>query len=288
MKKIVPVLLVLSTLSATAQKFKPELHLTEGKKYIVTNSVKGSMAQEVMGQSMEIPMDATITNLLEVKKAESKSFDLSNTVTHIVFNISMMGNDTHYDSDKKEDQDSEAGKQMGDMLGKPVLFKVNSFGKTIEGSIIKKGSPEKPAAGGNMFAGMMNINDSNATSQAIDLFLTDETRKIGDSFTDSSTSANGKDKKSTTYTFTAIKDGMAQFLITGNDSATNEMELQGMQTISTTATKTTGEMWVNTATGLLAKKTLNMVISGTVEVMGMSIPISGTNAITITVTEADK
>jgi Family of unknown function (DUF6263) len=272
----------------TAQTYKPAVNLTQGKKYVITNVTKGSLSQEVMGQSMEIPMDVAITSSLEVKKAEGKEYQLSSTTDRIVMSMSMMGRDMNYDSDKKEDQQGEMGQAMGNVTGKPTSFVVNEYGKIKEGSIVKSTSPEKEAPGGNMMLGMMNMDEANETSQAINLFTSDAEIKVGDSFTDSSTSAHGKDKKSTTYTLAEIKDGAAKFTITGTAAVSNEMEMQGMQTVSNTNTKTTGEMWVNVTTGLLSKKTLNMTITGTIEVAGMSIPLSGTNTVTISVTEAVK
>lgn len=275
--------------SATAQSYKPAVQLAAGKKYTVTNSTKGSISQEVMGQTMEIPMDVTLTSSLEVKKAEGSLYQLSSTTDHIVMSMSMMGRDINYDSDKKEDREGEMGQAMGEVTGKPTLFSINNYGKIIEGSIIKSTSPERNApVGNNMMLGMMNADKANETSPAINLFISDAEIKVGDSFTDSSTSANGKDKKSTTYTLAEIKDGVAKFTVAGTAAATNEMEMQGMQTVSNTTTKTTGEMWVNTTTGLLEKKILNLTITGSIEVAGMSIPMSGTNTVTISVSEGGK
>lgn len=288
MKQVLLAAALLVVTGIAAQTYKPAVNLTQGKKYIITNVTKGSLSQELMGQSMEIPMDVAITSSLEVKKAEGKEYQLSSTTDRIVMSMSMMGRDINYDSDKKEEQQGEMGQAMGDATGKPTSFVVNEYGKVKEGSIVKSTSPEKEAPGGNMMLGMMKMDEANETSQAINLFTSNAEIKVGDSFTDSSTSANGKDKKSTTYTLTEIKDGAAKFTITGTAAVSNEMEMQGMQTVSNTNTKTTGEMWVDVTTGLLSKKTLNMTITGTIEVAGMAIPLSGTNTVTISVTEAVK
>lgn len=288
MKQVLLAVTLFVTTGVIAQTYKPAVNLTQGKKYIITNSTKGSLSQQVMGQTMEIPMDVTITTSLDVKKAEGKEYQLSSTTDRIVMSMNMMGRDINFDSDKKEDRDGEMGQAMGNVTGKPTVFTVNEYGKIKEGSIVKSTSPEKEAPGGNMMLGMMNMDEASETSQAINLFASDAAIKIGDSFTDSSTSANGKDKKSTTYTLAEIKDGSVKFTVAGTAAASNEMEMQGMQTVSNTTTKTTGEMWVNVATGLLEKKILNMVITGTIEVAGMSIPLSGTNTVTISVTEAGK
>ncbi len=283
MKKTILAASLLVALHATAQTFKPAVTLGAGQKYNITTVAKGSMSQELMGQSMEIPVDVTATSVLEVKKADKKTYDLTSTATHIIMNMSMMGQAVNYDSDKKEDSDGELGQALGGGLNKPTTFSVNSFGKIIEGSIKKTESPEKDAPGSNMMMGMMNMGKADEISPAIDLFASDAAIKVGDSFTDSSSSADGKDKKSTTYTLAEVNDTAAKFIIAGTMAAKNEAEMQGMQTTSTTNTKITGEMWISKATGLLTKKVLTMNITGTVEVAGMSIPLTGTNTVTITV-----
>ena len=239
-----------------------------------------------MAQSMEVPMDITTTSVLEVKAKEKNTSQLSSTTKHIVMHMSMMGQDMNYDSDKKEDRDGQLGQMLGNDIGMPVVFSVNNFGKLVEGSIVKKGSPERDAPGGNMMMSMLNVNNGTETSPAVDIFINDTEMKPGDSFTDSSSSADGKNKNSTTYTLAEIKDGLAKFTIAGTAKVNSEMEMQGMQTVTATDTKISGEMYISLATGLLAKKVQNMAVTGTIEVAGMSIPVSGTTTVTITVSEA--
>lgn len=287
MKQIFLSCLLFSVAFANGQKFKPVFKVAAGEKYTVTTTTKGSVAQEVMGQTMEIPVDAVITNLLEVKNNSNNSYDLTTSINRIAYNISMMGQDMKYDSDKQEDRNSPSGAAVNDYLNKPIDFKVNSFGKIIDGSI-KKQSPEKAAAEANMVTGMLNLGDETDPSQAVNLFDTDAAMNIGDSFVLKNNSADGKIKKTATFTLAELKDGIAKFTIAGADSVTNEMEMQGMQIVSNNYTKSTGEMLVSTATGMLVTKTLNLTISGTADVAGMSIPISGSSTIIINVTPAVK
>ena len=286
MKQLMIAALVSASFYTNAQTFKPAVNLIAGKKYIITNVTNGSMAQEMGGQSMEIPMDVTTTSMLEVKTKEKNTCQLSSTTKHIVMHMSMMGQDMNYDSDKKEDRDGQIGQMLGNDIGVPVVFSVNNYGKLIEGSIVKKGSPERDAPGGNMMMSMLNVNSGTETSPAVDIFINDSEMKPGDSFTDSSSSADGKNKNSTTYTLAEIKDGLVKFTITGTAKVNSEMEMQGMQTLTVSESKITGEMFISTATGLLAKKVQNMTVTGTIEVLGMNIPISGTTTVTISVSEA--
>lgn len=288
MKKLFFAFLLFTAAVAAAQIYKPAVSLSVGKKYTVVTAVKGNVSQEVMGQTMDIPMDITMKSQLEVKKIEGKEYQLSSTVNHIVMRMSMMGQDINYDSDKKEDREGQMGQAMGGMLDKSTLFTINHYGSLKMGSIIKSASPEKDAVGANPMMGMLNMGENAEVSPVLTPFISDNEIKVGESFTDSSTSADGKDKKTTTYTLAEVKEGLAKFTISGTASATKEMEMQGMQTVSNTNTKTTGEMWVNIATGLLSKSITNAAITGTVEVAGMSIPLTGNNTITTSVTETEK
>lgn len=287
MKHIFSALFLFVGFGATAQTFKPELKIKAGQKFTVISNTKGSMSQEVMGQSIEIPIDVTVTNILEVKKMAGDSYDLTNTVSRMILSMSAMGQDINYDSDKAEDRNSDAGRDLNTLVNNPTDFKVNSFGKIVEGSV-KKQSPEKPEPGGNPLTGMININDEKEPSQAVNLFDSGAPINIGDSFVVKNNSTDGKIKKSLTYTLVEIKNGIAKFSINAIDSIVNEMEMQGMQMTSNNTTKSTGEMLVNTTTGILIKKSINQVISGNIEAMGMTIPVSGNNTITISVLEMAK
>jgi Family of unknown function (DUF6263) len=288
MKQIISACILFICLNAGAQTYKPLLKISEGKKFIVSSTTTSTMVQEVMGQSMEIPIEAAITNVLEIKKAASAEYDLTNSISRVVVHMSAMGQDINYDSDKPEDRNSPAGQDLNSMLNNPTDFKVNSFGKLIEGSVKKK-SPEKPEQkSGSMLSGMVNMGDDKDPSQAVNIFDTDGPLNIGDSFIVKSASADGKNKKTATYTLKEIKDGTAKFIVSGIDSTVTEMETQGMNVVTNSTSKSTGEMLVNVNTGLLIKKVLNITVTGTVEVAGMNIPISGTTVTTINVTEAAK
>jgi hypothetical protein len=287
MKPFFFAVLFFSAVTVKAQSYKPVLKIAAGEKFTITTSTKGIVSQEAMGQTIEIPLENTLINLLEVKTAADNSYELTSTTSRIAYSMNMMGQDMNYDSDKPEDRNSAAGKAVSGYLNKAIDFRVNSFGKIIEGSI-KKQSPEKPAPETDMISSMLNLGDETDPSQAVNLFDTDAAINIGDSFVIKNNSADGKIKKTATYTLTEIKDGIAKFSISGTDSVTTEMETQGMQIVSNNFSKSTGEMMVNTATGILVKKTLNLIISGSADVAGMSIPISGSNTIVINVTQALK
>jgi Family of unknown function (DUF6263) len=285
MKKILLSASVFLSATLFAQTYIPAVKLTPQKKYTVTSTTKGSIAQEVMGQTMDIPMDVTNSNVLEVKAANGSSYQLSTTISRIALSMNMMGQEMNYDSDKKEDSSSEVGKALAGQLNKPLAFTINNFGKVTD--VAEKTAAAKKEDAANPMLGLMGMSGSSgSTSPALDLFSTDAPIKIGESFTDSSLSeADGKVKNVNTYTLTEIKDGIAKFTVNGTSTMTKDAEMQGMQTTTNTTTKSTGEMLVDVATGLLARKTMKLNITGSVDVAGMSIPLTGTMDVNIAVSE---
>lgn len=288
MKKIFLAFAVLVSVNSFAQSYTPSVKLTAGKKYMVTTANKGSISQEAMGQTMEIPMDIAMYNTLNVQSAGATGTQLASTSTRVAFSMNMMGQDVSYDSDKKEDREGQMGDAMKNLVNQTVTFKIDATGKIIEGSVEKPVLPKEETAAGNPLLGMLGLSETAlGASPAINLFNSAATIKIGESFTDTSSTsdADSKIKNTITYTLAEVKDGAARFTIAGTTLVEKAMEMQGMQSNTKTSSKLTGEMLVDVATGLLMKKTINSALTGNTEVAGMTIPQTGNMVITITVTE---
>jgi len=288
MKKIFLAAALIISIHGLAQSFTPLVKLTSGKKYKVTNSSKGSMIQEAMGQSMEIPMEITSNSELQVKTAIASGYQLASTNTHMSLAISMMGQDISYNSDNKEDREGELGQTLNKLLNQTVTFDITSFGKVVESSVVKPAEANIEATNAaNPLLGMLGIGSSLATtSPAVNIFATDATIQLGQSFTDTSGSdAKEHISSSFTYTLTGVKEGVANFSIIGKTSLAKEIEMQGMQASINTVTTMTGDMQVDVATGLLIKKTVNLAVKGNTEIAGMQIPQSGSTVVTVSVEE---
>jgi Family of unknown function (DUF6263) len=290
MKKNVLVLMAVAAgFAATAQTFKPAVKLEAGKKYNVNSVTKANMTQEAMGQTMEIPIETSAYQVLEIKTAGAEGYQSASTTQRLVFSANVMGQDMNYDSDKKEDREGKMGATMNNMVGKPTTFTVDMDGKVIEKSIVKPEVPKDESGEGDMMTGMLgNMGLAQAgASPAFNLFPDNKEMKIGDTFVESvSNDKDGKTKTATTYKLTAIKDGIAEFEFTGNGSIEKTMETQGMTMNIVSATKLAGTMLVDIATGLLSKKTTTTETTGNIEVSGMQIPITGKATTTIEVAPA--
>ena len=274
------------TLGLAAQSYTPAVKLEAGKQYTVTTITKSNMTQEAMGQTMEIPIDATNKATLTIKAASDKGYESTYITDRVQFAANMMGQDMNYDSDKKDDKDGPMGKTMNKLVGKETSFVVNGAGNIIKETIVKQTQEKSDEEGPDMMTGMMGIGMSEAsTCPVFNLFVNNTELKIGDSFVDSSTvnDKDGSTKTSTTYILKEIKNGKSIFTLNGQVAISKKMEMQGMEMTTTTASKSTGDMIVDVATGLLVSKSIVTETTGNVDVQGMSIPITGKTTSIITV-----
>jgi Family of unknown function (DUF6263) len=288
MKKIfISALAIGFTLGLSAQGYTPAVKLEAGKKYEVVTVLDGNNTVEAMGQTIETPIKSTSNAILDIKAATDKGYQSSYVTNRLQFYTNAMGQEMSYDSDKKDDKDTPMGKSLSKTVGGETNFTVNNNGNIIAETVVKPAEDKKEDDGSGMMGSMMGgLASGNASACPVfDLFKSKNEIKIGDSFVDSSSTVDkdGKSKISTTYTLKEIKDGMAIFNMAGTSTIDKKMEQMGNEMTINTSVKSTGELLVDITTGLLSKKTVTAETSGTIDVQGMSIPMSGKMTTTITV-----
>ena len=281
MKKIKKTVFTLLALVATgliyAQGGKPvltnKISLITGQKIIVENVVS---IESSLSPGMDVSNNTTSENMLEVKSGTDKNYTVSSTLTKMKVNMTMMGQATTYDSEKKEDQNTDIGKAFADKLNKPTNIIIeNNTGTAI--SPEKKETPKKDAAkGADPMQGLFQALGSGGSDESLvegAFELIPQGKNIGDSWSDSTVDA--KTKLTHSYTLKSITGKEAVIQLNMVLDAVNNIELQGMQMDFSSTTKTTGEILVNIETGLVRKKTTQADISGTIQLMGQSVPITG-------------
>lgn len=286
MKKFLVVgFVALTSFAVHAQTYLPALNLAAGQKYAVVVTSKSMNTQEMGGQKMEIPNESTQYQTMEIKGATDKGYQVSVVTTRFVSATSMMGQEMNYDSDKKEDRDGKMGEMLNKMVGGATTFEVDKTGKIIESTIVKpKEEGEANPMEAIQKAVMVSMGMPETPSPAFNLFSENKEMKVGDNFTATTMVSEGKEGKSNTvYTFTGIKDGIATFTFAGVGNLEKTFEMQGMEVTTTFGNKTTGEMHVDVATGLLVKRIFTGETEGKAEFSGQEIPSTSTSNITITV-----
>jgi hypothetical protein len=248
------------------------LNLNKGDKYQVENKLETTSSTEVQGQPMESKVNVTSTYNIAVKDKNDNNYNLTNTVTHMLMSMSMMGQDINFDSDKKEDMDGQMGAALKDYINQPKDVVVDNTGK-----IISKDESDTSATG---IAKQLNLAATGYGSQMAFEALP-KNPKVGATWTESNDD-NGI-KKTTNYTIKSIDGNIATVGFNGTVSTETTMEQQGMEVSTKTSGKFSGEEKVNLKTGVVQSNTTTGDASGTVTAMGQDFPTSSKITSTTTV-----
>ncbi len=263
MKKILSLLFATASLSTG---FTQTATLSKGKQIIIVTSL-----DQNIDMGMQMTTKSTSTNKVAVISVDSKNYTVSNTVDKFLFNGNMMGKEIKYDSEKKEDRDSEEGKQFGALVGKTdtVLIDI-ATGVAADN---KKKSTSEVTEAENPMAGMMGgMSEGNAAIAGSIIFKIPAPIKKGNTWKDS-TDIKGM-KANTTFVIEEITNGVATVTSKGTVKGTATMEAQGNSMDMTMDTKTDGKIWVDIKTNLVKKRTNVADISGSIEVGGQSMPFT--------------
>jgi hypothetical protein len=261
----------LISICGNAQNSTGKLLLAKGQKIQINNETQSVISQEMMGQVIEITIDANMIHLLEVKDKKPHSYLIASTLTKLSTNGTAMGQAMKFDSDKKEDMETETGKLMKGQLNVTKEVELNEMAQVI--NVVKK-SVASPSGGqlmdmiNNLTGG--NADETNGAAIAFEIIPTG--KKIGDSWSDSS--VNGDIKTYSYYTLKSINGNNAIILLTGKQMISKKMEQQGMEINVKMVANLSGEGIVDMNTGLLQQRTTVMNGTGSAELMGQSIPMT--------------
>jgi hypothetical protein len=255
MKKITLISLCFTTLFANAQSIK----LENGKTIKITTNIV-STAESPMGGG-ESTNTITTTNSIKVTAVGEKNFKATSTVTRMVMDGEMMGQSMKFDSDKKEDMDGQMGQMFGASVNKPSDINIDK----ADGKITETSSEEKKE-------GMMGSMSGESNAGGSAFFVIPIGKKVGDKWTVSSDNDGIKSVKN--YELQSLKENMATVSISSTNKGTTTKEANGMSMEMTIDTKGTGTMIVDTNTGLVKQINMDDETTGSMEVMGQSIPLN--------------
>ncbi|MBC7536500.1 MAG: hypothetical protein H7258_12485 [Ferruginibacter sp.] len=268
-----------ATKNATPQKeniAKSNILLSNGQKVTVTTT--GSSDSD-MGMGMQMKNTTSAVNLFKVIATDDSSYVITNTLTKMKMSMNMMGQETNYDSEKPGDKDSEIGKGISTKLNQADTLSVNK----MSASVVKRErntSPER--AEENPLMGMMaamGVSSAKDPSMEAAFFIIPKDKKMGESWSDSSTEKSIKTVK--IYTLKSIVNNIATIIVNSTLTGTGETEMQGTAVAFTMNTKNTGEIIVDTKSSLVSKIVNDANVSMTMDVMGQSMPVTSKTSSTI-------
>ncbi len=263
--------LCLMSIESIAQNSVGKIILAKGQKIEINNNTKSVISQEMMGQAIEITVDANMVHQIEVKDKMPNSYLIASTLTKLTTNGAAMGQEMKFDSDKKEDMESETGKLMKDQLNVTQEIEMSENAK-----VIKAAKKSTSAVSGGQMMDMINnltggnVDESNGAGSAFEIIPAG--KKIGDKWSDST--IMGDIKTYNYYTLKSVNGNIATLELKGKQIINKKIEQQGMEINVKMEATISGEGIVDLNTGLLEQKTTLTDGNGSAEVMGQSIPMS--------------
>ena len=211
----------------------------------------------------------TTTNTIKIIAVEDKMYKATNTTTRMTMNGETMGQPLKFDSEVKEDMDGQMGQMLGSSINKPMEVSIDKAdGKVTELAVEK--------AEGTM--GDMMGAESNSTESAF--FVIPAGKKVGDKWT--LTTEGGGIKIIKNYELQSVKDNFTTVAISSTNKGTTTKEANGMSMEMTMDGKANGTFIVDTKTGLVKQLSMDHETTGSMEMMGQSIPLNNKSKITVT------
>jgi hypothetical protein len=261
MKRILLLFLSFGAVNVFAQGLK----LETGKKITATTTTSVNMD---MGMGGQMKIDGSTKNLIEITGADVNNYNAQSTTVKMTMAQDGMGQTVNFDSDKKEDRETEVGKEMIKILDVKATVTIDkNTGKVTE--INKKTVVAEET---NPMASLMGNANSAEASTAAAFFYIPNGKKVGDKWADSINEAGMKGLKN--FELQSIINNVATIAIKTKSKGTISKEAQGMQFEIAMDGTGDGVILVETKTFLVKKSTLNNDVNGTLDMMGQSLPIT--------------
>jgi len=245
------------------------IKLPAGKKMSVTTESKLESSTTIMGNQMDIENNTSNFADYEVKAVTDTGYTMRMVLKRIKASLSMSGQEQSFDSDDDAARNNPQLADLFSMINKPSEIEVGAHGASIKSETgtkaIQMGLP-------------VNEND-----QAKFILLLNEVVKLqeGNHWIDSTVSEGNRMVNE--YTIGKSDDLTAEVLVKTTMQVSNTLKQFGMDVKqSLQGTVNSKRLYVK-STGQLIKESSELAISGTMDMMGQSAPMSIKGAITTTV-----
>ncbi len=274
-------LLTFTCLSLTtfAQSPTGKIVIKKGQHFQIESKADGNVSQEMMGQSMAMTLGTNTKMTAEVKDFKENNYTITQKITNIKSSFSGMGQDKTFDSDKKEDMNSEAGAIYKDKINVAKDIVVTNDGRTITAI-----DTANKASDTNPMSAMMDMMGGGQDNAGAALFLVIPAgKKIGDKWQDSTISEGIKLVK--TYTLNSIVNKEAAITINSVMDINKTMQLQGMEMKTAMTSKIASTVLVDIISNIQKENKSTTDVTGTIDVMGQTVPVTS-KIITVTTVKA--
>jgi hypothetical protein len=279
-------LALLCTLTISAQQYDLKLNLQKGQHYNQLMTMNMDMSQSIAGQDVNIKTSMQF-EFAQIVKSITKNGDfvIENEYSHIVIDMDAMGQAMNYDSKVKDTTGNEAMKTYSDAFGKIIGKKFNVTispkGKVKEISGLKeimsslKKAASEPAAK-KILEETFDEKKMISNYESVYHIFPDNPVKVGDTWSQKSTVESIIPIDITTnYSLQNVSNGVAKIAASGDFTMkSDDMEVAGIKMAANLAGKYDGLYQMNITSGMSNTSSINMPLSGTMEVMGLEFPVS--------------
>ncbi len=268
MKKITTLIIAIIAIAniSFAQNSTNKIVLNKNQKLITSTTSTGSVSMEMMGQNMETLSESSVSGTLEVKDVTPTGYMVTNTVNKMkVKTKGGMAPPMDFDSDKKEDMNSEIGKKIGDK------FQATDMEITFEGKAVdKKGTKNEDEDLAKVLQSVMSGTGDNGITDAF--MLLPAGKKAGDVWSDS-VNASGI-KINNTYTLKKVSGNEATIAVNSTSNINKKVSAQGAEITIIMDSKISSDNIVDITTGVIKEKRTTIEGKGNFEAGGQEMPMS--------------
>ncbi|HVZ26551.1 MAG TPA: DUF6263 family protein [Sediminibacterium sp.] len=258
MKKLCLFLVIPAFGSLSYGQYK--IPVSTGQKLHTTSSSSSTITQTVMGQDMVIKSD-NVFRLEVVVDSVEPIINLKTTIQGMKMNMDANGQTVNFDSEKKEDMEGMMGKALSPMIGTPFHLYVKPEGGALTDKAASQ-LPELIKASGT---------EENFLKLGNELLLAlPASLKPGDHWAEE-TNGEGNNKRHVDYTVVSLNGPEIVVSFKGTESTSASKTIQGMEAQVTANAEFSGEMTVNSKTGVILKKKSNTTGKGVTAIMGQNI-----------------
>ncbi|HVK96814.1 MAG TPA: DUF6263 family protein [Flavisolibacter sp.] len=285
MKRILVVALAVLSMNSFAQTVPNKISFKKGQKLEVNTQMNRTSAQELMGQSMESSVTSTLTSLFNVEDVADADASIESSVKRVQFNMSLFGREEKFDSDNKDDLNSEIGKMMTKTLNDKYKITVDKTGsvKAVAGQ--DQQATKKEDDGAAMMGMLVGKLGPTGTPKAGDptIFKVLPGKEVskGETWTDEVKVEGGSTKAH--YTLADITDSEILIDFTEETQVQTKQEMMGMEAGIKVLAKTKGKIILDKETRLLKQKTFETDSEETISAAGQEMPSKSKMTTTILV-----
>jgi hypothetical protein len=273
-----------------SQKITAKLKFEQGQTLEVTMSVKTTIAQQAMGQSIDFNVDAGADHSYKVTNTTDDNTTLNHSVQRINFSFDGMGQKRKFDSKEEKDLKGPFGKPVKDILEKKYDIIIDPAGKTLMAvpeKIQLSETDSRLAIITTMLKDVLDLVQPPQKDKA-SFFGILPGKEVGKGDTWTTTTQTASGTIDAAYVLSSISDSAILVDFVESSVTVTKAEMMGSETTTTMNNKSTGKIILDPVTGILREKTITTESNGNTESSFGTMPVTSKTTTVIKVRPVTK